>query len=64
MALLATTSLAAEGRSRDTLSEHEDIVRAIEAGDGDAADRALRDHISKAFVTRLKLDAAKVQAAE
>jgi DNA-binding GntR family transcriptional regulator len=64
MALLATTSLAAEGRSRDTLSEHEDIVRAIEAGDGDAADLALRDHISKAFVTRLKLDAAKVQAAE
>lgn len=64
MALLATTSLAAEGRSRDTLSEHEDIVRAIEEGDGDAADRALRDHISKAFVTRLKLDAAKVQAAE
>jgi DNA-binding GntR family transcriptional regulator len=64
MALLATTSLAAEGRSRDTLAEHEEIVRAIEAGDGDGADRALRDHISKAFVTRLKLDAAKVQAAE
>ncbi len=64
MALLATTSLAAEGRSRDTLAEHEEIVRAIEAGDGDAADKALRDHISKAFVTRLKLDAAKVQAAE
>jgi DNA-binding GntR family transcriptional regulator len=64
MALLATTSIAAEGRSRDTLAEHEEIVRAIEAGDGDAADRALRDHISKAFVTRLKLDAAKVQAAE
>jgi DNA-binding GntR family transcriptional regulator len=64
MALLAITSIAAEGRSQDTLLEHEEIVRAIEAGDGDAADRALRDHISKAFVTRLKLDAAKVQAAE
>ncbi len=64
MALLATTSLAAEGRSKGTLEEHEAIVRAIEAGDGDAADAALRNHISKAFITRLKLDAAKVQAAE
>jgi DNA-binding GntR family transcriptional regulator len=63
MALMATTSIAAEGRSRDTLAEHEEILRAIENGDGDAADRALRDHISKAFVTRLKLDAARVQAA-
>jgi DNA-binding GntR family transcriptional regulator len=63
MALLATTSLAAEGRSKGTLEEHENIVRAIEAGDGDRAAAALRDHISKAFITRLKLDAAKVQAA-
>ena len=64
MALMATSSIAVEGRSRDTLAEHEEIVRAIENGDGDGADRALRDHISKAYVTRLKLDAARVQAAE
>ena len=57
MALLATTSIAAEGRPQDTLAEHGQIVSAIEAGDGDAADKALRDHISKAYVTRLKLDA-------
>ncbi|MGR3464876.1 GntR family transcriptional regulator [Limimaricola sp.] len=63
MALLASTSLAAEGRGRGALEEHAAIVAAIEAGDGDAADRALRDHISHAFVTRLKLDAAKVEAA-
>ena len=62
MALLATTSIAAEGRTSDTLEEHEVIVAAIEAGDGDAADRALRDHISKAFVVRLKLEAAAVEA--
>ncbi|MCX8508514.1 MAG: GntR family transcriptional regulator, partial [Rhodobacteraceae bacterium] len=31
-------------------------VRAIEAGDGDGAQAALRAHISKAFETRLKLD--------
>ncbi len=56
MALLATTSLAAVGRSEAALAEHDAIVRAIEAGEGEAAQRALRDHISKAFETRLKLD--------
>ncbi len=64
MALLATTSIAAEGRGHETLQEHEAIVSAIEAGDGDAAYKALRDHISEAFVTRLKLDAQAVEAAE
>jgi len=64
MALLATTSISAEGRGADTLKEHETIVAAIEAGDGDAADKALRDHISEAFVVRLKLDAEAVEAAE
>lgn len=59
MALLATTSLAAEGRSEGTLAEHEAIVEAIEAGDGEAAYSALKDHISRAFETRLALDAAK-----
>ena len=57
MALLASTSLAAEGRPEGTVAEHDAIVRAIEAGDGDAAEAALRDHISRAFITRLKLDA-------
>lgn len=64
MALLATTSLAAEGRSAETLEEHSAIVAAIEAGDGDAAYQALRDHISEAYTTRLKLDAEAVEAAE
>jgi DNA-binding GntR family transcriptional regulator len=63
MALLATTSLAAEGRGEDALAEHAAIVRAIEARDGEAAAKALRDHISKAFVTRLKLDSGEVKSA-
>jgi DNA-binding GntR family transcriptional regulator len=63
MALLATTSLAAEGRPSVALAEHLAIVNAIEAGNGDAAYAALRDHISKAFITRLKLDARAVEAA-
>lgn len=63
MALLASTSIAAEGRGQDTLDEHAAIVAAIEAGDGEAAAQALRDHISNAYVIRLRLDAARVEAA-
>lgn len=61
MALLATTSLAVEGRSATALDEHEQIVAAIEAEDGAAASAALKHHISNAFETRLTLDAAKIQ---
>ena len=42
MALMATTSFAAQGRDEVALAEHEQIVRAIEAHDGDAAYQALR----------------------
>jgi DNA-binding GntR family transcriptional regulator len=57
MALLATTSLAAEGRGEAALAEHAAIVAAVAQGDGAAAQAALKAHISKAFETRLKLDA-------
>mgnify|MGYP006286076605 FL=1 len=56
MALMATTSLAAEGRGEKALAEHAAIVDAIARRDEKAAYKALRDHISVAFVTRLKLD--------
>ncbi len=56
MALMATTSLAAQGRGEIALAEHLAIVEAIAQRDEAAAYRALRDHISVAFVTRLKLD--------
>ncbi|MCB1359685.1 MAG: GntR family transcriptional regulator [Rhodobacter sp.] len=56
MALLATTSLEAEGRGQAALDEHDQMVEAIARGDGDGADKALRDHISRAFETRLKLE--------
>jgi len=59
MALLATTSLAVEGRGEGSLAEHDAIVTAIEGGDGDAAYAALKTHISKAFETRLELDAGQ-----
>ena len=60
MALMATTSLAALGRPEDALAEHDAIVTAIEKGDAEAAGNALRAHISKAFVTRLKLDSGEL----
>ena len=59
IALLATTSLAVEGRGEEAIAEHDVIVRAIEDHDGEAAQKALSEHISKAFVTRLKSDAEK-----
>ncbi len=57
MALLATTSLAVDGRGEEALAEHEEIVNAVERGDSEAARKALKTHISHAFETRLKLDA-------
>lgn len=57
MALMATTSLAAQGRSKIAQEEHDAIVTAIEARDEESAGRALRDHISVAFMTRLRQDA-------
>ncbi|MDQ7081510.1 MAG: GntR family transcriptional regulator [Paracoccaceae bacterium] len=60
MALLATTSLAADGRGVQALEEHAEIVRAIGEGDGARAAQALRRHLSYAFETRLKLDAGEV----
>ncbi|WP_371054809.1 MULTISPECIES: GntR family transcriptional regulator [unclassified Rhodosalinus] len=62
MALMATTSLAAEGRGEKALAEHAAIVDAIARRDEQAAYKALRDHISVAFVTRLKLDSAAEKA--
>ncbi len=62
MALMATTSLAAVGRDEDALKEHDIIVTAIENRNSDAAGEALRAHISKAFVTRLKLDSGEIDS--
>ena len=62
MALMSTTSLSAQGRGAIAQSEHDAIVQAIEAKDEEAARHALREHISVAFMTRLKQDATLRQA--
>ena len=64
MALMATTSLAVEGRGSDALCEHAKIVEAIGAGDAEAADAALRRHISVAYEVRLRHEAEAHNAAE
>ena len=59
MALLATTSLAVEGRGPVALDEHQVIVTAISDRDGALAYEAVKQHLSQAFVTRLKHDAGE-----
>lgn len=56
MALLATTSLAVEGRGPVALDEHQAIVTAISDRDEALAYEAVKQHLSQAFVTRLKHD--------
>ena len=58
MALMATTTLAVEGRSETALDEHQAIVDAIAQRNEERAFAVLRDHISRAFVTRLRLDSS------
>src|SRR6056297_1338903 len=60
MALMATTSLAAEGRGPVALEEHAAIVAAISERDGERAARRLKDHLSTAFEVRLKEEAGAV----
>ena len=61
MALMANTTFAAEGRDVAGLAEHAAIVAAIEARDGDAACSALRTHISRAYETRLRVNAGELR---
>ena len=62
MALLATTSLAAEGRDEVALAEHAALIAAIAARDEAAAEQALKHHISLAYETRLKIDAGELRS--
>ena len=57
MALMATTSLSAAGRSDVAVDEHAAIVDAIENHDGQEAHARLKNHISRAFEARLRRDA-------
>ncbi len=54
MSLIARTSLEAEGRPKEALSEHLAIAEAIASGDEIKAADALRSHLREAFKTRLR----------
>ena len=64
MALMASTSLSAKGRSETAVKEHSAIVEAIAKGDGDAAYNQLKAHISRAFEARLRRDADAAAATD
>lgn len=61
MALMANTTFAAEGRDEIAIAEHEEIVAAIAAHDGDRAYQSLKLHISRAFETRLRVEAGELR---
>ncbi len=63
MALMATTSLAIEGRGETALEEHQAIVDAIADRNEDLASEAFRAHISHAFESRLRQNAETQGAA-
>ena len=56
MALLVQTTLEERSRAKEAQAEHEAIVAAIAARDGEAACLAIRNHISRAYQTRLEID--------
>ena len=62
MALMATPSLAAEGRGETAMAEHEAIVDAIKSREEQAAYDALKAHISNAFIERLTQDSETSKA--
>jgi len=62
MALLTSTSLAAEGRGTEAMAEHAKVVQAIADNQGDAASDAIKKHLSSAFETRLKIDAGELKS--
>lgn len=59
MALLTVASLADPNRGRETVEEHDAIVSAVERRAEAEADDAARRHISRAYETRLALEAER-----
>ena len=59
MVLLSSTTLISPGRGKESLSEHDRIVAAIEARDEASAQTAAEAHISNAYRTRLTLESGQ-----
>lgn len=52
---LPVSTFAHPGRAEEVLAEHDAVVRAIEARDGDAAERAAAEHMHRAREIRLSV---------
>lgn len=63
VSLLRASTILTEGRGAESLDEVEAIVAAIAAGDADAAERAARLHIERAWAIAEQRYAAAAQAA-
>ena len=59
MALLVSSSLEVEGRATQALDEHQTIVDALKSRDGDAARKAIKLHLSRAFEMRLRIQSTR-----
>lgn len=57
LALLGDTTFSAPGRIEASNAEHREIVDAVAARDGEAAEAAARRHIAGAYAVRLRLEA-------
>lgn len=55
LSLLPSSTYTKPGRIEAAQAEHEDIVEAIAARDGERAERAARKHIAEGFTIRLKM---------
>jgi DNA-binding FadR family transcriptional regulator len=55
LALLGPTTLARVGRGAAAYQEHDELVRAIESRDADAAEKASRTHMRSAHRTRIQM---------
>ena len=55
LSLLPSSTYNLEERVLSAQKEHEEIVDAIARGDGDAAERAARNHIASGYETRLRM---------
>ena len=55
MLILGPTSMAAEGRATEAIAEHEAILAALASRDGATAEQAMRAHMERAQLARLRL---------
>jgi DNA-binding GntR family transcriptional regulator len=54
LGLLGESNMVDLNRAKENLDDHAQIIQALRSQDGNAAERATREHIQKAYVARIK----------